>query len=74
MIILDILLLAQPTLEQLSEPQSIFTYLSWVSINQISKLLLINSMSKLEVLTESTQRLMTIFMISLIREDLVVLR
>ena len=74
MIILDILLLAQPTLEQLSEPQSISTYLSWDSINQISKLLLINSMSKLEVLTESTQKLTTIFMISLIREDLVVLR
>jgi hypothetical protein len=67
-----ILLLVQQTLAQLSEPQSIFTYLSWVSINPISKLLLTSSTFKSEVPTESTQRLMIIFMTSQTRGDLVV--
>jgi hypothetical protein len=67
-----ILLLVQQTLAQLSEPQSIFTYLSWVSINPISKLSLTNSTFKSEEPTESTLRLMITFMISQTRGDLVV--
>jgi hypothetical protein len=67
-----ILLLVQQTLAQLSEPQSIFTYLSWVSINPISKLSLTNSTFKSEVPTESILRLMITFMISQTRGDLVV--